>query len=104
MELFSTTRFHKYGVKIDEVYSSNSAEPAQQAQQQAKPQAKPQQTPSPQAKKPAPAPQQKPAQPKAQKPQAKPATQTSPNPAQVNKMAQATAGDVEEFDYSDFEN
>lgn len=94
----------KYGVKIDEVYSSNSAEPAQQAQQQAKPQAKPQQTPSPQAKKPTPAPQQKPAQPKAQKPQAKPATQTSPNPAQVNKMAQATAGDVEEFDYSDFEN
>ena len=34
--------------------------------------------------------------------------QQQPNPEQVNKMAQGTAqeaaGDVEEFDYSDFEN
>ena len=43
-----------------------------------------------------------------QKPQANPAPQPAPNPNQVNKMAQGTVneatGDVEEFDYSDFEN
>lgn len=86
----------KYGVKIDEVYSSNSAEPSAQTQTQ-KQQAMP-----PETKKTAPAPQQKPVN--AQNPQTKPAAQSAPNPGQVNKMAQATAGDVEEFDYSDFEN
>ncbi len=90
----------KYGVKIDEVYSSNP-EPAPQPQvqeNQAASQAKPQGAP---AKKPA----QNAAQNNPQKAQGKPAPQA--NPKQVQKMAQASAeaaGDVEEFDYSDFEN
>ncbi len=80
----------KYGVKVDEIISSGQKESSAQAPGQAvKPQAQPQK----------PAAQQAQAQPQA-------------NPEQVNKMAQATAentqagqqGDVEEFDYSDFEN
>lgn len=90
----------KYGVKIDEVYSSNP-EPAPQPQvqeNQAPPQPRPQGAP---AKKPA----QNAAQNNPQKAQGKAAPQA--NPKQVQKMAQASAeaaGDVEEFDYSDFEN
>ncbi len=80
----------KYGVKVDEIISSGQKESSAQVPGQAvKPQAQPQK----------PAAQQAQAQPQA-------------NPEQVNKMAQATAenaqagqqGDVEEFDYSDFEN
>jgi len=93
----------KYGVKIDEVYSSQTnPAPAKQAPQQKQ---APKQAPQPQqAQKPAPAQKQPQQAPQAQKPQQKPAGQAVPNPKQVNKMAQATAGDVEEFDYSDFEN
>lgn len=79
----------KYGVKVDEIVSSGQKEnaaPAQAAAQTAKTKT------------------QKPA---AKAPQAQPEEQVSSE--QVNKMAQATAegaaqGDVEEFDYSDFEN
>ncbi len=89
----------KYGVKIDEVYSSQqeaASGPQIQVNQASQPKAQPQQA----AKKPAPN--------QVQKPQANPAPQPAPNPNQVNKMAQGTVneatGDVEEFDYSDFEN
>lgn len=80
----------KYGVKVDEIISSGQKENSAQAPGQAvKPQAQPQKPAAHQAQ----------AQPQA-------------NPEQVNKMAQAPAenaqagqqGDVEEFDYSDFEN
>jgi len=77
----------KYGVKVDEIVSTGPKEAS------AAPQPAAQQTVQPEA--------QKPAQPKAQQ----------ANPELVNKMAQASAhetaaaqGEVEEFDYSDFEN
>ena len=78
----------KYGVKVDEIISSGQKEDITPA-------------PAPQAAKPK---TQKQA---AQVPQTQPKEQA--NPELVNKMAQATAegaaqGDVEEFDYSDFEN
>ncbi len=111
----------KYGVKIDEVFSSNpepapqpQVQPKQAAPQPAKPQAAKPQPAKPQpavnpAKKPGTPVRPQPAvNPAAQKVPPKAAARPAPNPKQVNKMAQATAkeatGDVEEFDYSDFEN
>lgn len=95
----------KYGVKIDEVYSSHQ-EAAPQPKVQAKQTAQPQPKPQPQATAKKPTPQA--ASNQTKKPQAKPAPQPTANPNQVNKMAQGTVkeatGDVEEFDYSDFEN
>ena len=76
----------KYGVKVDEIISSGTKESAV-APAQEQTQAAPEQHQSKTVQNTA---------------------QQQPNPEQVNKMAQGTAqeaaGDVEEFDYSDFEN
>ena len=76
----------KYGVKVDEIISSGTKESAvapAQEQTQAAPE-------------------------RHQSKTVQNTAQQQPNPEQVNKMAQGTAqeaaGDVEEFDYSDFEN
>ena len=76
----------KYGVKVDEIISSGTKESAV-APAQEQTQAAPEQHQSKTVQNTA---------------------QQQPNPEQVNKMEQGTAqeaaGDVEEFDYSDFEN
>ncbi len=84
----------KYGVKVDEIISAgqSSGQREEAAQNQA---------PAQQPAKPQPSKAQQQGQPQPQAQQA--------NPELVNKMAQATAegaaqGEVEEFDYSDFEN